>query len=380
MRRLVALAVALTALAAPALAQAAPPIARPNPATYPVTLDYTNPLPSPSGTPATVAPLGKGIIVAATTDRQYLQYQLRGDLGGFVPAPVGALALSSGGHDVLLPGKRKTQIPLFQQAAGGKISSFTFTGVVPTPPSPPDNGQQPVPGIGVPPQPPAPTGENTVPPANQGFGGKPGGGGNGETTTTEPGGTTTGGEGGGGTTTGAKPPPTTTTTTAATTTTGTTTTTETATTTATTTTTSGGGGGSGGGSGGSSCGVAGLKIVSSAAGCVISIANAAPGDSTSELMTITNTSDTPYTVSLKVEGPNDNHLWQDLQLAVWDTSGAPPGTFPSLQSWMSGFNDLLILNPGQSVQLEIELYLPTTAGNADQGETAVVAFHWHAQG
>ena len=99
-------------------------------------------------------------------------------------------------------------------------------------------------------------------------------------------------------------------------------------------------------------------------------------------MTITNTSDTPYTVSLEATGANNNHLWQDLQMAVWDTSGAPPPVFPSLVSWMGGFYSgfIPILNPGDVVQVEIELFLPTTAGNADQGKTAVVAFSWHAQG
>ena len=47
MKRLAALATALAVLAAPALAHATPPIQRPNPAIYPVRLDYTNPLPAP---------------------------------------------------------------------------------------------------------------------------------------------------------------------------------------------------------------------------------------------------------------------------------------------------------------------------------------------
>jgi hypothetical protein len=367
MKRLALAAAVLGALAAPALAHAAaPPIARPNPVTYPIRLDYDNPL------PGSLAPLAKGVIMAATRDQTYLAYEKQDDLGGFVPAEVGRLNLTGGGHDVLSPGTHKAQIPLFQQSAGGKISSFTFTGTPSGRTPPPDNGN------GFPPPPP-PTPGNTVPPANQGFGGKPGGASqqHGQGTTTTTGGTTT--TPGGTTTTTRPPPPATTTTT--TTATGTTTT-------GTTTTTGGGGGGGGGGgcSGGScapgSCGVPGLQIDSAPPGCVMVLTNAAPGDSISEVMTITNTSDTPYTVSLKAEGANNNHLWQDLQMAVWNTTGSPPPVFPSLVSWMSGFHSgfIPILNPGDVVSVQIELYLPTTAGNADQGKTAVIALHWHAQG
>lgn len=382
MKRLAALAASLGALAVPALAHAAtPPIARPNPVVYPVRLDYAAPLPGPDGKPTTLAPLSQEVILAATRDQAYLAFERQDDLGGFTPAPIGKLALSSGGRDVLSPGRHKPQIPLFQQAAGGKVSSFTFTGGPPSGPTPPpDNGN------GAPPPPP-PTPGNTVPPANQGFGGRPGANAAGSgSTATRP----TGGSGGTtttATTTTTKPPPPTTTSTVPTTTAATTT--STTTTTTTTTTTGGGGGGSGGGggcSGGScasgSCGAPGIQIDSAPPGCVIAISNAAPGDSASEVMTITNTSDTPYTLSLKATGANDNHLWQDLQMAVWDTSGAPPPVFPTLVSWMSGFHSGFVptLNPGDVRHVEIELFLPTTAGNADQGKSAVIAFVWHAQG
>ena len=43
-----------------------------------------------------------------------------------------------------------------------------------------------------------------------------------------------------------------------------------------------------------------------------------------------------------------------------------------------GFHALTTLNPGQTVKYGIELYLPTTAGNVDQGLTAAVTFEWQA--
>jgi hypothetical protein len=65
---------------------------------------------------------------------------------------------------------------------------------------------------------------------------------------------------------------------------------------------------------------------------------------------------------------------------VFDPLVGPANPLPSLQSWAGAFLTLTTLNPGQTVQYEIELYLPTTAGNADQGEAVVVSFLWHAQG
>jgi hypothetical protein len=369
-KRIVVLAVALGALAAPALAHAAPPIARPNPVTYPLRLDYADPLPGLDGSPATLAPLEQGVIMAATRDQRFLAFEKLDDLGGFVPARVGTLTLTSGGRNVLPPGTHGPQIPLFQQAAGGAVSSFTFTG---SPPSgqtpPPDNGN----GAPSPPPPPPPSPGNIPPPANQGFGGQPGGGSNGSGSTT----TTTTGAHGGTTTTTKKPPappPTTTTTT---------------TTTAPTSTTSGGGGGGGRGggsgcSGGScaagSCGVPGIQVDSAPPGCVIIFTKAAPGDSVSEIMTITNTTGAPYTLAFRATGPNNNHLWQDLQMDVFDPLIGPSSPLPALQSWLGSFHNLTTLAAGASAQYEIELYLPTTAGNADQGKSAVIAFEWNATG
>ncbi|HVA31294.1 MAG TPA: hypothetical protein VMU58_08480, partial [Gaiellaceae bacterium] len=367
-KRLAVLAVVLGALAAPALARAAaPPIARPDPVLYPVRLDYTNPLPGPNGTAATLAPLEQGVIMASVRDEADLAYA-RDDLGGFGQARIGVFPLTSGGRDVLLPGKHATQIPLFKVAGGGTISSFTFTSPPTRPTPPPDNGS----GPGITPPPPPSPGEN-VPPANQGFGGTPGGGssGGGSTTTTT---------GGGGTTTRKLLPPTTTTAPPVT--------------TAPSTTTiaaSRGGGGSGGGggsacSGGScspgACGTPGISITSTIPNCTIVFGNSAPGDSTSEILTITNTSGSPYTLSLRASGSHNSSLWRNgpdgLLMGVWDVSGPAPGSFPTLFSWTTGYWPLTTLNPGQTVQYEIELFLPITAGNADQNRTAVIDFDWTA--
>ena len=173
MRRLALLAPVACALAAPALAHAAsPPIARPNPVTYPVRLDYVDPLVGADGKPASLAPLGQGVMMAATRDATTLRYASQGDLGGFVPATVGEGALADGGRLVIRPVPIKPQIPLFAQAGGGAVLSYTFAHA-PTGPTPaPDNGR--LPGLA---PPPPPTPGNVPPPANQGFGGRPGGGG-----------------------------------------------------------------------------------------------------------------------------------------------------------------------------------------------------------
>lgn len=103
----------------------------------------------------------------------------------------------------------------------------------------------------------------------------------------------------------------------------------------------------------------------------------APGDSASEHVTITNRSSQAFTLSLKATGPQ-NRLWQDLQMGVWPVHTAAPSPLPSLLLWTTQYNELTTLQPGRSITYEIELYLPTTAGNADQGLAATIAFNWKA--
>jgi hypothetical protein len=335
-KRLAALATVLGALAAPALAHAAPPIARPNPALVGIRLDYVSALPPPS----TLAPLGPRVSLAATDDNDFLRFRYVDDLGGFMPAPLGIAVIAGGGRNVHWDVGRRRPLP-------------TTT---------PDNGRQPVPNIGVPLPPPPPTPADTLPPANQGFGGRPTAG-DGTTTTVA-------------TTTRRKPPPPPPPTTNA----STTTTTTTATASGGAVTSSTGGGGGGGGPGTGTCGIPGIQIDSNPPGCVITIGNAAPGDSVSEVMTVTNTSGTTYTLALRAEDANHDHLWSDLQMGVYPQFTPPPSPLPPLSYWTAQFNDLTILTPGQTVSYVVVLYLPTTAGNADQGKAAAIGFHWQATG
>lgn len=105
----------------------------------------------------------------------------------------------------------------------------------------------------------------------------------------------------------------------------------------------------------------------------------APGDSTMERLTITNTSSSTYTLALKATG-TQNHLWQDLRMGVWEQSTAAPSPLPPLLDWTTQYNDLTTLAPGQTVVYLVELFLPTSAGNDDQNLAAVISFRWRATG
>jgi hypothetical protein len=367
---LLAVAAGTTATGVLAASGQPPPVAHPNPAVFPARLDYENPIRGVDGAPATLAPLALSVIQQALADRDYLAYQLRDDLGGFLPAPVGEFAFSSGGRNVVGAQIGAAQIPHYAAAGDGRVNSFAFVGESP-PNTPPDNGTGPVPGGSTPPPSPPPGGN--VPPPNGGFGGRP------TTTTSETPPTTT--PEGGGTTTRPKPPkppPTTTTATTTPTTTGTTTTTVVTSTTVTTgpaaTATTGGGGGAS-----SSCGTAGLTITSDLSSCRIDAVNMAPGDSTFETMTIRNDSGAPFTLTLRASG-TQNVLWNDLQMGVWEAGDPAPSPLPSLLSWTTQDNTLATLAAGQQLKLKIELYLPTTAGNGDQNKTAAIDLVWKARG
>jgi hypothetical protein len=338
-------------------ARAAPRVARPNPALVELHLDYVNGLSGPSGAPTLLAPLDPAVVAQAVADQEYLAYQTADDLGGFRPAAVGRLALSGGGRNVVGRTSGQSEIPQFAQAAGGRVNSFAAVGNGPL--TPPETGTQPVPGLGPPPPVTPPSNSNTVPPPNQGFGGrkppKPP-----VTTTT-------------GTTTRPKPPPTTTT--------PTTTTTTTTTTTATTGTTTAAAPPAATTSAppGASCGVTGLTITSDHATCRLNAVNMAPGGSIAEVLTVTNNSGAPFTLSLRASG-STGPLWDDLELGVWEAGTAAPVPFPALLLWTTQDNALGVLQAGQSIRYEVELYLPPTATNADQGRIATIDLIWKAQG
>jgi hypothetical protein len=382
MRRVVGLAGVAGALlvAAPAaLAAGPPPIQRPNPALAATRVDYVNPIVDADGHVHTLAPLLQTVMAEAVSDQRYLSYQQRDDLGGFVPAPVGGSAASTGGRPIVGIRTKTAEIPRYAAAVDGTIRSFAFVGGPPEAGGTPDNGQQPVPGLGVPPTAPPPSNTNTVPPPNQGFGGAPSP--PGTTTTTAPAPATTEPT----TPTSPAAPTTTTTTTrpAPTTTTATTTTTTSpaATTTAATsaaeppppeppaaTTATG-----------ASCGTTGLSITSDHDTCRINATNMAPGGAASEVMTIRNDSDSTFTLSVRAVG-TPNRLWDELTLGIWAVGTAAPTPLPPLLWWTAQDNAIGTLRPGQTVSYNVVLYLPTSAGNDTQHTTAVIDLQWSARG
>lgn len=317
-------------------------------------LDYVNGLAALSGGPGILTPLEQAVIRQALIDRQYLAYKTRDDLGGFQSAVVGRFVLTGGGRNLVGRTHHQSELPPLSRTVGGGVTSFAPLGggLI----GPPESGTQPVPGLGVPPPVTPPGNSNTVPPSNGGFGGrKPP-----PTTTT--------------TTPKPKPPPTTTTTpttpTTPTTTTPTTPTTTTAPTTPTPPTS---------GPGGASCGTAGLTIISDHATCQLYAVNMAPGGSISEVMTIRNDSGSAFTLSLRAAG-SPNPLWNDLQLGVWEVGTPAPVPFPALLWWTTQDNTLTTLPADASVRYELELFLPPTASNADQGLVASIDLIWRAQG
>lgn len=379
---------ASTIAATPAVAE----VARPNPVLVSVHLDYVRPLRSASGQQtADLAPLDPAVSAQAVSDERYLHYRTGGDLGGFVLAPIGASASSSGGRAIVGEGRTLSQIPQYGQAAEGVVRSFAFIGSGQGSGAATQNGRTQVPGLGIPPQLPQPSNSNSVPPPNEGFGGRPGGSSEGGTQPSgaerpvggSGGGKTGGGPGGGkesggesgksGGKSGGKakphsggkqPPPVTT-----------------PTTTPQVTPPPGGGGEGGptggGPSGGASCGTIGLAITSDHASCRIYAVNMEPGQSGSETMTVRDDAGVPVTLSLRAAG-DENRLWQDLRLGVWQAGTPAPDPLPALLWWTTQDNTLTTLQPAESVSYEVELYLPPSAGNEDQGKTALIDLTWSA--
>ncbi|MGN6372941.1 MAG: hypothetical protein ACTHM1_08105 [Solirubrobacteraceae bacterium] len=382
----VGLALAAGKLAPPAGAQ----VAHPDPVLVSVHLDYVNPLPGAAGlAPARLAPLSPAVSAQAVSDERYLRYRAHGDLGGFLLAPVGGSPLVAQAHEIVGSERRSSQIPQYGEAAEGVVRSFAFIGGAS--PAATDNGRSRVAGLGTPPQLPLPVNSNTVPPPNEGFGGRTpsegashragegtrrGGGGEGVGGKPGEAGGGGGGKGGGrsGKThggggkpggkhkhpSGGKPPP------------------STAPGETPPSSEEGGGSGTGGGPGGASCGTADLSITSDHSTCRIYAVNMEPGEAASEVMTVRDQAGVPVTLSLRASG-EENRFWSDLRMGVWQVGTAAPDPLPALLWWTTQESTLTSLSPGQQVSYEIELYLPLSAGNEDQGRSAVVDLTWHAQ-
>jgi len=67
-------------------------------------------------------------------------------------------------------------------------------------------------------------------------------------------------------------------------------------------------------------------------------------------------------------------------MGVWELNTPAPAPLPALLWWTLQDNPLTTLQPGESVTYNIELALPASAGNADQGKTATIDFTWRAAG
>jgi hypothetical protein len=127
-----------------------------------------------------------------------------------------------------------------------------------------------------------------------------------------------------------------------------------------------------------SCGTTGLAITSDLASCRIFAVNMSPGGSATQLMTIRNDSGVPFALSLRAEG-NQNRLWNDLRMGVWQVGTAAPQPLPPLLWWTTQASTLTTLQPGDSIRYEIELYLPASAGNEDQALAASIDLVWRAE-
>lgn len=369
------------ALAAPAIAHGAPKIQRPNPLFVTLKLDYISPLPTPTGIgEAILTPLQFKTTNQAIRDLQFLKYGKIDDLGGYLPAEIGATFQKGGKR--LVGRSNKPEIPLYGVYERNLDRSYTWLHGIGTGPLTNEGGGAVfVPGLGVPPVVAPPTNGNTTPPANQGFAGRPGG----TVTTTIV--TTVQGTTSQLVTTTSKGRTTTKkrTTTARTTTTspGTTTSPQPPTvfTTTTTHTTTGSSPPSPPPPPPTDCGTIDVSVTSDL-NCLFIITNAKPGDSIVENYTIINTGSAGYDLSLNItnDNPPDNHLWNDLTMGVWETPGPAPNPFPPLNDWVPSFITLDHLNPGQTLHLRFDCLLPTTAGNVDMRLAAVMTLHFKATG
>ncbi|MGH3009782.1 MAG: hypothetical protein ACRDLM_10320 [Gaiellaceae bacterium] len=317
----VGVVVALAVTSAASGRRTQPVLRRPNPLFVSLGLDYVNPIPAPGGGYALFDPQARPVVNASVRDLRFLEYENRGDLGGFIAAPKGWLAIGTCRPKVNLGDKPcpgvtltgvggKSQIDFYSNnQVGNKINSYTWLHGF-------GGGKNKCAACGTL-VPPSPFPSNTpLPGPNQGFGGLP------------------------------KPPkkPTTPVTV---------------------------------GNNTGDCGTKGISIVSNLPKCRIYVVNQEPGDGTFEKMKITNTTSVPYILSLHATG-TPNRLWQDLEMGIWVKGQPAPSPLPPLHFWTAQYNEIQVLQPGEVANYLIELYLPLSAGNADQKLPAIIDFNWRA--
>jgi len=335
MRRLqafVALATLVGIAAASAAAGGSPPPApgRPDPLLTNLSLDYAKPLPAAGGGTATLSPLEPAAVDAAVRDSDFLRYRSQDDWGGFETPPLGGLALTAGGL-VLSGSRQRSALELFAALAGGNVDSYVRVLGGPPPLPQPKPKPRPTPSTSPrTPQPPLPS-PSPVPCANSGFGGTACG-----TSHVQP----------------------------------------------------------------SKakqhhvrkhrhkrkrkhlrvrgrCGKRGISIASDLPHCRITVLNGAPGYGTLEHLRIKNTTKRRFRLSFKAKG-TQTPLWGFLELGVWRTGKVSPTPLPPLGFWTHRFTRLVTVKPGRTVRYTIELYLPASAGNAAQHQSASITFVWRA--
>lgn len=125
------------------------------------------------------------------------------------------------------------------------------------------------------------------------------------------------------------------------------------------------------------CGTRGLSIVSDLPHCRFDVANGVPGSGAVEHLRIRNKTHRRFRLSFKAKGSR-SPLWDYLQLGVWRTGRGAPTPLPPLRYWTHGFTRLVTVKPGKTVRITIQLYLPASAGNAAQHQSARLAFVWRA--
>ncbi|MGH8979660.1 MAG: hypothetical protein ACRDWE_01375 [Acidimicrobiales bacterium] len=330
-----------------------PYVARPTRRLVTVTVDYSAPL-ELSGGAVTVPPLEHAVVAAAFEDFYYLKYLRTNDLGGFAPAPVGRFVSTTTGRSVTRAPKR-AQIPLLTKV-GRRVTIFGYgpgtevpstSAPVPpktvpptahttpkTPVRPPPRSKQTTPRtafrtppVTLPPPAPLPTTSLPTSPST--------------TTTSTPTSTTTTSTSSTTTTSPVHPstPPSTTT-----------------------------------------PPTHYVELTETHGHFpVLDVTNMEPGQSKSEGLTLENIGTEPFELALKSEGTTSNTLSSALRLSVKAASSGRVYYDGPLSGSATG-TEIAQLTAGATIRLDVTLYLPSSAGNDVQDQTAKVDLYWNASG